>query len=358
MAYRKLPAKRLKRGPGPNRRPASATEIEILIDRYLEWQRVRHYAESTRVEAGRNLRWLADWLAERGITQPTEVSLAVLERYQAALFYHRKADGEPLSIVSQRSRLSAMRIFFRWLARKHHVPANPASEIELPKQPQVLKAALTIEEMEAVLAVPDTDDVLGLRDRAILELFYSTGLRRAELIGLQIYDLDRSRGRLHVRQGKGKKDRMLPTGERALAWIEAYLSRSRPSLERGFDEGELFLTDHGETIGLTYLSGLVRKYFDRAGITKRGGCHLLRHTMATLMLEGGADIRFIQRMLGHAHLGTTQIYTQVSLGKLEEIHAATHPGACLQAKERDLEAEDQAEAEHRQKLEDHGIPVD
>ena len=344
MPYRKLPPVRLKRGKQARSRPLPETEIERLSAAYLEWQRVRHYAESTIAESQRNLRLFLEWAAERGIVAPGEVSLAVLERYQAALFHYRKDDGKPLSVFTQRGRLTSVRSFFRWLARHHHIPANPASELVIPKQPRVLKEALTVEEVEAVLSVPDVADVLGLRDRAILELFYATGVRRAELLRLKIYDLDRSRGTLHVREGKGKKDRMLPIGERALAWLEAYLARARPQLESGHDDGEVFLTEHGEAISPHHLTDLVRRYFRRAGITKRGGCHLLRHTMATLMLDGGADVRFIQEMLGHASLETTQVYTHVALGKLQEIHAATHPGARLAPREHDPEAED-AEAE-------------
>lgn len=340
MPYRKLPPVRLKRGKQRRLRSRPAGEMERLAESYLEWQRVRHYAESTVRQSEFNLRLFLEWAAERGVTAPGEVSSSVLERYQAALFHYRKEDGKPLSVFTQRGRLTSVRSFFRWLARQHHIPANPASELVIPKQPRVLKEALSVEEVEAVLAEPDVGDVLGLRDRSILELFYSTGIRRAELLRLRLYDLDRSRGTLHVREGKGKKDRLLPMGERALAWLEAYLARARPKLESGHDEGEVFLTEHGEAISPHHLTDLVRRYFRRAGITKRGGCHLLRHTMATLMLDGGADVRFIQEMLGHASLETTQVYTHVALGKLQQIHAATHPGSRLGPREHDIDAED------------------
>ena len=153
---------------------------------------------------------------------------------------------------------------------------------------------------------------MGLRDRAILETLYSTGMRRLELIGLSCYDLDRERGTVMIRQGKGKKDRMIPIGERALAWIDQYLESARPDLVVGQDDGTLFLTNAGEAFTPDRLTQMVRDYVDAADIGKRGSCHLFRHTMATLMLENGADIRFIQAMLGHAELSTTQIYTQVS----------------------------------------------
>jgi integrase/recombinase XerD len=188
---------------------------------------------------------------------------------------------------------------------------------------------LTALEAEAVLRIPDVDDVLGLRDRAMLEVLYSTAVRRAELVSLRIYDLDRARGTLMVREGKGKRDRVVPMGERALLWVDKYLGESRPELVAAIDDGALFLANTGEALSLDHVSMLVRQYVDRADLGKRGACHLFRHTAATLMLENGADIRFIQQLLGHAKLDTTAIYTQVSIHKLKEVHALTHPGARL-----------------------------
>jgi integrase/recombinase XerD len=147
-----------------------------------------------------------------------------------------------------------------------------------------------------------------------------------ELIGLHLFDLDAERGVVMVRQGKGKKDRMIPIGARALAWIAKYRDDVRPELACGADDGTLFLTTLGEPFERNRMTQLVRGYVDAADTGKTGSCHLFRHTMATLMLENGADIRFIQAMLGHAELSTTQIYTQVSIRKLKDIHTATHPG--------------------------------
>jgi integrase/recombinase XerD len=188
---------------------------------------------------------------------------------------------------------------------------------------------LTEDEAEQILAQPDTSDAIGLRDRAILEVLYSTGIRRMEVMGLSVWDLDGERGTLMVRQGKGKKDRMVPIGVRAITWVEAYQSDARPGLVVPPDSGTLFLTTMGEPLTPNRLTQLVRNYVKAAEVGKVGACHLFRHTMATLMLENGADIRFIQEMLGHVELSTTQIYTQVSIRKLKEIHTATHPGAKL-----------------------------
>jgi integrase/recombinase XerD len=275
------------------------------------------------------LSFLVAWLAERGITRPAEVTRPVLESYQRWLFHYRKSNGDPLSFRSQSQRLLAVRAFYKWAARQRHVLHNPASEIELPKAERRLpRPALTAAEAELVLAQPDLDDLPGVRDRAILEVFYSTGIRRSELAHLAVTDIDHERATLLVRQGKGRKDRMIPIGDRALAWVSRYLAEARPKLAvAGEDDGTLFLTGEGTGLALDALTRLAAGYVKASGVPKAGACHLFRHTMATLMLEGGADIRYIQAMLGHAELSTTQIYAQVSVRALQAVHAATHPAA-------------------------------
>ena len=186
---------------------------------------------------------------------------------------------------------------------------------------------LSVADVEQIMALPDLCTPLGLRDRAMLELLYATGVRRGELVKLALFDLDLERQALMVREGKGLKDRMIPTGERAVLWCERYLQEARPELAREPDNGVLFLTVTGLSIYDQNLSRLVSSYVRDSGIGKPGSCHLFRHTMATLMLEGGADIRYVQQMLGHANIASTQIYTRVSLRKLRAVHAATHPGA-------------------------------
>ncbi len=299
-----------------------------LVEEFCEDMAARGYSPRTIGNRRAMLAFLAAWLAERGITRPAEVTRPVLESYQRHLFHYRKANGDPLSFRSQSQRLLAVRAFYKWAARQRHVLHNPASEIELPRAERRLpRPALTAAEAELVLAQPDTSDPLGVRDRAILEVFYSTGIRRSELANLAVTDIDRERATLLVRQGKGKQDRMIPIGERALAWTGKYLAEARPKLALGDDDGSLFLTADGEPFGLDRLTQLASRHVKASGVPKSGACHLFRHTMATLMLEGGADIRYIQAMLGHARLDTTQIYAQVTIRALQAIHAATHPAA-------------------------------
>jgi integrase/recombinase XerD len=171
----------------------------------------------------------------------------------------------------------------------------------------------------------DVTTTAGLRHRAIIETFYGTGIRRAELAHLNLRDLDTERRTLTVRQGKGRKDRMIPIG--ALAWIDRYLTDARPRLAGADDDGTVFLTVDGTPFSLDRLTQLVRDHVTASGVGKQGACHLFRHTLATLMLEGGADIRYIQAMLGHAELSTTQMCTQVSIRALQAVHTATFPAA-------------------------------
>lgn len=297
---------------------------------YLEWMAVKNYSPRTIENRHLYLGYFIAWCHERGVDRPQEVTKPILERYARWLYHLRREDGRPLSFRAQHSRLVAVRAFFKWAARQNFLLFNAASELELPKLEQRLpKAVLTASEADQILNQPDVGDVLGLRDRAILEVLYSTGIRRAEIIGLGRYDLDVDRGTVMVRQGKGRKDRMIPIGDRALAWVDRYLLEVRPELVVEPEDGALFLTHEGTTFAPSRMTQLVRGYVMAADVGKSGACHLFRHTMATLMLEGGADIRFIQQMLGHAKLETTQIYTQVSIRQLKSIHSATHPGAGL-----------------------------
>jgi len=306
--------------------PDNPDSLYHFMQRFLSWQREKNYSEKTIENREVYLRYFIQWCEERGLEQPQSITKPILERYQRYLFLYRKKDGEPLSTRSQHMRVTPIRALFKWLTRQNYILYNPASELELPRlEKRLPKHILTTEEADAIINQPDLNLPMGSRDRAILETFYSTGIRRMELVNLKQHDIDWERGTVMIRQGKGKKDRMIPIGDRALAWIEKYRDAIRNQLSLPGDEGILFLTNLGEAFTLNRMSQLVRDYVDSAQIDKRGSCHLFRHTMATLMLENGADVRFIQAMLGHVSLETTQVYTQVSIRKLKDIHTATHP---------------------------------
>lgn len=300
--------------------------MAALAEKHCEWLAVRNYSKTTIHGRRVYLSFFLNWAYDRGLYRPGEITKPILERYQRWLYRYRKEDGSPLSFRSQHTYLVSVRAYFKWLTRENHILYNPASELELPKLDRRLpKHVLTVSEVEQIINSADITTALGLRDRAILETFYSTGMRRMELINLKLYDIDADRGTVIIRQGKGKKDRMIPIGQRALLWIDKYMNEARPKLVFEPDRGVLFLTKDGDIFIDTRLTHMVSDYVKNSGINKSGSCHLFRHTMATLMLEGGADIRFIQEMLGHASIATTQIYTQVSIRKLKAIHDATHP---------------------------------
>lgn len=300
--------------------------MKELLEEHCRWMETRNYASGTlynnRLYVGRFI----DWLVERGVTRAQDVTRPMLERYQRVLFHHRKADGQPLSFAGQHVRLTTIQGFFKWLCRKYFITANPAADLELPKvEKRLPRQVLTAHEAEQILSQPDLATPVGLRDRAVLEILYSTGMRRKELTGLCLYDLDLERGTVMIREGKGKKDRLLPIGARAAAWLNKYLEDARPKLVVEPDEREVFLSVSGGGLTPGVLGNLVHHYVKQSAIGKVGSCHLFRHAMATLMLENGADLRYVQQMLGHARLNTTEIYTHVNIQKLIEVHRQSHP---------------------------------
>ncbi|HEX5430417.1 MAG TPA: site-specific tyrosine recombinase XerC [Bryobacteraceae bacterium] len=337
---RKAAPKPAKSNPAPVLDP-----LEAMIVQYLDWIGAHNFSEDTVVTRRSYLSYFHDWCRERGLENPTEITRPILERYQRWLFHYRKKNGKPLSVRTQHTRLQAIKSFFQWLARQNYLLHNPASEIVLPRMENRLpKYVMNVHEAEQVIQQPDLTTPEGLRDRAILETFYSTGMRRMELAHLKIYDLDSDRGTVTIRLGKGRKDRIIPIGERALAWIGKYIQEARLQLLSCADDGTVFLNYLGVPFERLQLTSLVRNYLAKSKIGKTGGCHLFRHTVATLMLENGADVRVIQEMLGHAKLTTTELYTRVSINLLKQVYSATHPAAHLHrsgtqaAAARDVEA--------------------
>ncbi len=312
------------RPPDPN--PIDHHGMTPYLKQFLESSAASGLSPRTVEIRERMLTYFIQWCDERNLDQPQDITRPILERYRRYLFHYRKKDGEPISFATQQQRLVPIKAFFKWLTQENYILYNPASELALPKVHRRLpKHILTAQEVEQILNQTALHGELGIRDRAIIETLYSTGIRRSELINLKLYDVDTKNGTLMVREGKGKKDRMLPLGKRAGLWINHYIEAIRPELMIGTNDGTPFLHEYGEPFKKNRLTDLVKKYIQSAGIGKSGACHLFRHTMATLMLENGADIRFIQAMLGHSQLSTTEIYTQVSIKKLKEVHMLTHP---------------------------------
>ncbi len=322
----------------PKEDPSAANPLHSYARAFCEWTLVRGLSPATAKTRQVGLTAFIAWAHERGLAHPSEVTRPALQHYQRHLYLARKTNGEPLAPTSQATRLYPVIAFFKWLTREGHILSNPAADLDVPKPARQLpKHLLSISQVEAVINATPTHTLQGIRDRAMLEVLYSSGVRRSELIRLQLLHVDTERGTLMVRRGKGSKDRLVPLGERACAWVRRYVREVRPQL-LGADTHALFLTDYGEPFEKNRLSDLVKAYMLQSGIA-HGSCHAFRHAMATHMLEGGADIRHIQIILGHSQLSTTEIYTHVAIDQLKAVHALTHPAKAQRVqREQDVQA--------------------
>jgi integrase/recombinase XerD len=304
---------------------ASVDRLFGLMEEHFGWLLVNGYSPDTVRTRRIAIRRFLHWLYTQGIADPREVRRSTLVDYQRALFVHRKRNGQPMALSSQIGCLAPLKTWFKWLSRERHIGRDPALAMRLPKLPRRLpRALLSVREVESILAQPDPSTPAGLRDRAMLELLYSTGLRRMEIARLAPQDVDLVRRIVFVREGKGRRDRVVPLGERACDWMRRYTEAACAPLPAD-PAAALFLTDQGNPVSREFVASRVKRYMHRAGVRKTGSAHLFRHACATHMLDNGADIRIIQALLGHARLETTELYTHVSIRKLCKVHAATHP---------------------------------
>jgi len=249
---------------------------------------VKGFSESTLRVRRVHMEMFLKWCRKSQVSAPAQITRAALESYQRYLFQYRKKDGQPLAVASQHSRLAPLKVWFKWLTHRKYIPRDPAAELELPRVGYKLPNVMNKEEVERVLSQPKIEVPLGIRDRAMLELLYSSGLRRMELLHLKLYDVDQKHGLITVREGKGKRDRVVPIGERALAWLDMYLNTLRPEIVRQPDNGIVFLTSNGAPFTPNHLSWLARQYVKSAGIGKGGACHIFRHYLSFLTMSSPA----------------------------------------------------------------------
>lgn len=268
----------------------------------------------------RDLERFAEYATARGATAPLDVTARMLREY----VYHLKDLG--LSPASIRRNVSAVRTYFRFLTGDGIVVRDPSERLETPKRWRTLPEVLTVEEVQRLLASPTLDDPLVFRDRALLELAYGAGLRVSEWITLGVRDVMLEEGLVRV-FGKGSKERLVPIGRSAIGAVAIYLRELRPRLEKGEGKGMLFLNARGRPLSRMGAWKILRGHVERAGITRHVTPHTLRHSFATHLLEGGADLRAVQEMLGHADIATTQIYTHVDREYLRQVHRSYHPRA-------------------------------
>jgi integrase/recombinase XerD len=304
--------------------------FEHYLTGYLEYLAAKGYAQGTLRWRKTYLRQLFTYLDQQRITTFQNVTGDHIDNYRVYLkTEHRTVRGTLLAGSSFSSHLQAITDFFLWLEKTRQILITPVIKPLWSKTPKPLKLphVLTEEEAVKIIEASPLNTPYGLRDRAILEVLYSTGIRRMELINLNMEDFFLKRQELFIKQGKGKKDRLVPVGEYAVKFTEAYLKLVRPWLVEALDEKALFLTMNGQRLAPQTLRVIISKAVKKSGVTKRVTPHTFRHSMATHMLRNGADIRHIQAILGHASVQSTEIYTHLTIKDLKKATKKAHPYA-------------------------------
>ena len=298
-------------------------QLDRALDAYLRHVTIeRGLSEHSIAAYRRDLTAYVEWLDAEGIADTSAITAAVVGRFIAD-----RSSADPAPAASSLARLqSSVRGWHRFLTREGIDIDDPSGRLRPPKAPQRLPKALTIDQVERLLAAPSAEDPLGIRDRALLELLYATGARVSEAVGLDVDDL--AHGDVLRLRGKGSKERIVPVGSFARAAVDAYLTRVRPGLAaKGRASARLFLGARGAPLSRQSAWLVIRAAAENAHITAEVSPHTLRHSFATHLLQGGADVRVVQELLGHASVATTQIYTHVSVDTLRDIYATSHPRA-------------------------------
>lgn len=294
--------------------------MEEFVKEYLTVLRFEKNLSDNTIEAYKNdLRKFLSFISDQDISDLNEITPVLISKY----FEFERKKGIDSSTTARY--MSSIKGFFNYLEDSEYVQKNPTEKLSSVKKSRKLPSVLSFVEIDKILNSPDTTDILGLRDKAILELFYSSGLRVSELINIKINDLFFSDEVIRV-LGKGSKERIVPVGSSAVSWVTEYLKRSRPSLEnRVKSQNYVFLNRRGSKLSRMWIWKIVNYYAKEAGITKEIHPHTFRHSFATHLLEGGADLRSVQEMLGHADISTTQIYTHVDREYIKQVHRDHHP---------------------------------
>ena len=290
-----------------------------LIEQFLDaiWME-RGLSENTLAAYRNDLSGFARWLTKQ---QNTSLMTARRDQVQAYLAHRVTGKASPRSTARL---LSTLRRFYAWLRRENRISEDPTALIEAPKLGRPLPKTLTESEVEALLAAPNIETLLGLRDRTMLEVLYASGLRVSELVNLSATQVNLQQGVIRV-TGKGNKERLVPLGDEAVSWLERYLREARNSLLNGHPSDALFVTQRREAMTRQAFWYMIKRHAHNAGIQKDLSPHTLRHAFATHLLNHGADLRVVQMLLGHSDLSTTQIYTHVARARLKDLHARHHP---------------------------------
>jgi len=299
---------------------------ETHLAQFTLWMRTQSFSDRTVKTYQRIMARFFDYLQERGVQDIKDVTPSVVSQYQIYLSTQPGLKVKKLSLSTQHLMMTAVCCFFKAMVREGRLLFDPSSHIEFPRVRRNLPHdILTFKETDVLLNAPDPEKPIELRDKAILELFYSSGLRNSELRNLAVNDVDLQERLIRIRHAKGDKERVIPVGRIAASYIEEYLRQVRPKLATGEATDVLFLSNRGRRLDESFPAHIVQKYARRGKITRRVNAHTMRHTCATHLLRCKAPLRYIQELLGHTSLNTTQIYTQVEPLDLKRIHAQTHP---------------------------------
>jgi integrase/recombinase XerD len=317
----------------PVRCNAPSAEIQDLKDRYMAWMMATGYAEDSLKAAHSDLEWLFRFLAARGIARIADVTPEILNDYSLWFREHKssKNEGQTLSLMHVAQRLTGVRQFFKWLAKQMIVLYDPAEDLEVPKIHRGLpRTILTQEEARRLLDAPDLESPVGYRDKALLELLYATGVRTKELIRLKVEDVNLKDQTIFIRQGKYRKDRLIPVPVVTAGYLKEYIERVRPRFiksmyRRGEDQGFLFLSYTGTHFLANRLKDIFKRAKAAAGIDKPVTAMVLRHSIASHLLENGMEMRYIQEFLGHERMVSTQVYAKVTLSGLRKHYNKAHP---------------------------------
>ncbi len=288
---------------------------------FLTYLKIKNYAPATQSSYGEQLKPFYGFLQEKKVRDLRAVT------HQQILDYQDRISEQPLAPQTQALRIRAVKRLFEHLTDANLLLMNPAqSIIETPVQGRLPKEILTQEEIQKILSQPNISLSSGIRDRALLELFYTTGIRIGEMVKLTVYDIEIQSGLLHIRSGKGRKARVVPIGRKAGVWLKEYLTRIRPRQNRLYrQERALFLTQRGRPVTPRLIRSLIKETVESAGIQKHVTAHTFRHTCATHLIQNGADIVSVSELLGHASLNTTVLYTRIAPLEVKHVHRKTHP---------------------------------
>jgi len=294
--------------------------MNIFLKEYLSYLELEKNLSQNTVASYRNdLSSFLRFLAELKIDDPSKIESRIL------LDFFSNLEKAGLTSSSAARYFSSLKGFLNYLFSNNYIKSNPIEKVNPPKLGKSLPGVLSFPEIDKILSMPDTSDTLGIRDKSILEVFYACGLRISELISLKLSDLFLSEDMIRV-IGKGSKERIVPIGSSAIEWIQVYLTKSRPLLQKKMkSENYLFLNSRGTKLSRMGVWKLVDKYVKQAGIEKPAHPHTFRHSFATHLIEGGADLRAVQEMLGHADISTTQIYTHIDREFIKQVHKQFHP---------------------------------